>query len=228
MRVTRIIFVTGTDTGVGKTVFAVSLLHALRSAGVRALGMKPFCSGTREDVEMLQAAQSGELSAEEVNPFYYREAVAPLVAQRQRHGQKVLLKDVLGKIRALQKRCDALVVEGSGGLLVPLGEGFTVADVIRSLKCEIVIVSRNKLGTINHTLLTARAVEKLHPRKVTVVLMEQGERDASSKTNFEILREWVRPVEVIRFPFLGGNRVDFRAIERSAKILKKVLATFFK
>jgi dethiobiotin synthetase len=225
--VARTIFVTGTDTGAGKTVFAASLVHVLRSGGVHALAMKPFCSGTREDVELLQSVQPGELGDEEVNPFYFREPVAPLIALR-RALRDVPLKDVTAKIREVEKRCDVLVIEGSGGLLVPLGEGYTVADLIRALKGEVVIVSRNRLGTINHTLLTVDAIRRLRPKKISVVLMEQGTVDASTPTNLEILRELIAPISIVAYPFFGTNRVDLGVIQGAAKILKKVLARFQK
>src|SRR5581483_3100804 len=84
-RAGRILFITGTDTGVGKTLLTAMLLHHLRVAGRRTLAMKPFCSGGRDDVELLHALQDGELTADEINPFYFSEPTAPLVALRRRH-----------------------------------------------------------------------------------------------------------------------------------------------
>jgi len=223
----RIIFVTGTDTDVGKTVFAASLVYVLRSRKVNAVAMKPFCSGTRDDIRVLQSVQAGTLSAEEVNPFYFRAPVAPLVVLRQAR-RNIPLQDVLMKIKQVQDRSDILVVEGSGGLMVPLGEGYTVADLIRALKCEVTIVSRNKLGTINHTLLTVDAVRRLQPGKLNVVLMERGAGDASTNTNFGILQELLSPVPILAYPFLGQKRMGLRTFRGSAKILKKILATYLK
>jgi len=223
----RTIFVTGTDTGVGKTVFSASLVHLFRTRGVNAAAIKPFCSGSRDDIRVLQSVQPGALSAEEVNPLYFHAPVAPLVALRQAR-RNIPLKDVLAKIRHAQNRSDVLVIEGSGGLMVPLGEGYTVADLIGALKCEVAIVSRNKLGTINHTLLTVDAVKRLKPKKLSVVLMERGTGDASTATNFAILRELLAPVSVVAYPFLGQNRMGLRVFRGFAKILKKVLATYLK
>ena len=223
----RTIFVTGTDTSVGKTVFAASLVYFLRQQGLNALGMKPFCSGSRDDILLLQSVQPGALTAEEVNPFYFHAPVAPLVVLRQT-GRKIPLPHALAKIKHVQSRSDVLVIEGSGGLMVPLGEGYTVADLIRALDCEVVIVSRNKLGTINHTLLTLHAVTRLHPKKLSVVLMERGTGDASTATNFGILHELASPVPIVAYPFLGEKRMGLRAFRASAKILKKVLATYSK
>jgi len=224
---TRTIFVTGTDTGVGKTVFAASLVYFLRRQGFNALAMKPFCSGPRDDVMELQSVQRGVLSADEVNPFYFHAPVAPLVVLRQAR-RNIPLKEVLRKIRHVQDRSDVLVIEGSGGLMVPLGEGYKVADLIRALDCELVIVSRNKLGTINHTLLTVDAAKRLKPQKLSVVLMERGTGDASTEANFGMLREFLAPIPIVAYPFLGQRRISLRLFRASAKILKKVLATYSK
>src|SRR5438067_10725475 len=112
----KILFVTGTDTGVGKTLFTALLLHYLRAAGCRALAMKPFCSGGRGDVELLQSLQPGELSDAEMNPFYFEAPVAPLIAKEAQR-KKTRLKAVLAAIKKVQAKCDVLVIEGSGGLL---------------------------------------------------------------------------------------------------------------
>src|SRR4051812_49414340 len=119
----KIVFITGTDTGVGKTVVTALLLRHLRESGVKALAMKPFCSGGRSDAELLAALQEGEVSLDEVNPFYFSKPLAPWVAVKYEKGRKqVPLKTVLTKIFELKNRCEVLLIEGSGGLLVPLGE----------------------------------------------------------------------------------------------------------
>jgi len=219
----RIVFVTGTDTGVGKTIFAASMVWYLRSKGVQALGIKPFCSGGRDDVKLLQQVQSGQLTAEEVNPFYFPEAVAPLISARK-HRRKITLVDAVRRIRAVQRKCDVLVIEGSGGLLVPLGENFMVADLISALNCELIVVARNRLGTINHTLLTVNAARRLRVKSVKVGLMDCGDRDNSTATNFEILRELLGPISVVKYPFLGRKPASLKAFRRQSKILEKVLA----
>ena len=221
----RVIFVTGTDTGVGKSVFAASLVYVLRSQKINALGMKPFCSGSRDDIVALQSVQPGALSAEEINPFYFHAPVAPLVVLRQTR-RNIPLKEALAKIKHVQSRCEVLVIEGSGGLLVPLGEEYTNADLIRALECEVVIVAQNRLGTINHTRLTVEAVKRLQPKEISVVLMERGTKDASTSTNFGILHDLLRPVPIVPYPFLGKKRARLRLFRQNAKILKKALATY--
>jgi dethiobiotin synthetase len=124
----------------------------------------------------------------------------------------------------VRRKADILIVEGSGGLLVPLGEQFLVADLIRALKCEVVIVARNRLGTINHTLLTVESAKRLRPRKMKVVLMGCGERDESTATNSKILRELLARISIVDYPFLGKKPASFHRFQRDRKILEKVLA----
>lgn len=219
----RIIFITGTDTGVGKTLLAGLLLHYLREAGCHALAMKPFCSGGTADVEFLSAIQDGELSAKELNPFYFAEPIAPLVAARKHRG-KIQLSQVLEHIRRIAKRCDCLIVEGSGGLLVPLGEGFDVSTLIKKLDGEVVVAARNCLGVINHTLLTIGALRKLGCRRVKVVLMGSRFSDYSTQTNPLILNELLGGLPVASIGYLGAGIGQAKTLKNSCKNVKKTLA----
>ncbi len=220
----KILFVTGTGTGVGKTLLTASLLHHLRRGGVDALAMKPFCSGGREDVELLQALQSDAgVPPDQVNPFYFPEPLAPAVAAR-RHHRRIRLAQALQRIRAMEHRCARLLVEGAGGLLAPLGERFTAADLIARLGCAVVVVATNRLGTINHTLLTVAALRRLTPQTVQVVLMGSGARDASAATNLAVLRQWAAPAPVRAVPFLGPGASRPEAVKNNWKKMKKVLA----
>ena len=218
----KIIFITGTDTGVGKTLLAALLLKHLRETGCHALAMKPFCSGNREDVKVLQSLQPGELSDEEANPYFFSRPVAPLVALRKSR-RTISLSEVLNRIRAIKKQCDSLVIEGSGGLLVPLSEGFMVADLISALNGRVVVVARDRLGTINHTLLTIEALRVRNLRRIKVALMGAGKADYSAATNEGILRELLG-LPVLKLPFLGRGSI-VKTIEKSSfKKIKKTLA----
>ena len=219
----KIIFVTGTDTGVGKTLLTALLVYDLRQRGIDALGMKPFCSGGRQDVKSIQSVQDGSLADEEINPFHFRQPVAPLVAARKR-GQTISLGHVTERVWCLADKCERLIVEGSGGLLVPLGKGFTVADLIERLHCEVVVVGRNKLGTINHTLLTVKELQSRAVSKLKVILMIGNATDVSTATNVMILRELLAPLPVFNIPFLGPNPLRLNALKNNYKKLKKVLA----
>jgi len=219
----RIIFITGTDTGVGKTLLTGLLLHHLRQSGCHALAMKPFCSGSRADTEFLRAVQGGELTLDEITPFFFAEPLAPLVAAR-RHDRSIRLQDVLRRIRCVADRCECLLIEGIGGLLVPLGEGFTVRDLIAKLGCEVIVVSRNRLGTINHTLLTVDALEHIVMKRLTIVLMSSQEGDSSTDSNSRILAELLTPTRVLPVGFLGRNPLRLGALKKSEKKVKKTLA----
>ncbi len=239
----KTIFITGTDTGVGKTLMTALLLAHLRSNGCHALAIKPFCSGSTADIEILHALQDGELTREEISPFYFREPLAPLVAARKDH-RSITLPQVLQRInqvlRALHSTLDprpsALLIEGSGGLLVPLGKGYTVLDLILKLDCEVVVVSRNRLGTINHTLMTVQALQNARiktktqltdTQKLRVVLMNDLPANHSTpgtRSNPGILAELLAPIPVHPIPFLGENPSRLRAIREAAKKMKKPLA----
>ena len=219
----RIIFVTGTDTGVGKTLLTGLLLHHLRQSGCHALAMKPFCSGSRADTEFLQTVQEGDLTSNEITPFFFAEPLAPLVAARRQH-RAIALPEVLQSIGCVADRCQSLLIEGIGGLLVPLGEGFTVRDLIARLHCEVIVVSCNRLGTINHTLLTVEALGTLENKGLKVVLMSHNNLDASINSNRRILAEFLAPTPVIAIPFLGRNLTRIAALKNSENKIQKSLA----
>ena len=259
---TKIVFITGTDTGVGKTLLTALLLCHLRSHGARALALKPFCSGGRADAELLCKLQHGDLTLDEVNPFYFPEPVAPLISARK-HKRNIPLDRVLQHINSIASRVPSLpaglpsnastrhsplatrnflLIEGSGGLLVPLGEGYTVRDLIARLPCDVLVVSRNQLGTINHTLLTVQALLNSTPRSPLriphsagpstfslscVVLMDSGTRDASSRSNEPILAEFLAPVPLVCLPYLGIRCSSASAVKKNAKKFQKTLARLF-
>ncbi|HOS76146.1 MAG TPA: dethiobiotin synthase, partial [Verrucomicrobiota bacterium] len=181
----RIIFVTGSDTGVGKTLLTGLLLHHLRRRGCHALAVKPFCSGSRTDAEFLGALQDGELAADKIAPFFFSAPLAPLAAARRR--RIIRLAEALRHLKRMARRCECLLIEGIGGLLVPLGKGFTVRDLIVAIGSEVIVVSRNRLGTLNHTLLTGAALQQVGIKDFTTVLMTVPPGDASSATNRLIL-----------------------------------------
>jgi dethiobiotin synthetase len=224
MSAKKIIFITGTDTGVGKTVLTALLLYHLRRHTGRALAMKPFCSGGLGDVRLLQSLQAGELSDTEMNPFSFAQPIAPLAAAKK--GQKpVRLSDVINRINLIGKRCDQLLIEGSGGLMVPLGKACTVADLIAKLNCRVIVVARNRLGTINHTLLTVNALKAngIKAKNLTVVLMAARKPDLSSRSNARIISNLVRPIRVLSIPFLGEKPSTTKAILEIHKKMKKAM-----
>ena len=159
------VFVTGTDTGIGKTVVSEALLAALNRAGSRGIGMKPVASGCRQtahgwrndDALALMAHGAGVADYAQVNPYAFAEPIAPHLAARAA-GVEVRLDPILAAFAALSTNADCLVVEGVGGWAVPLSPTLMQADLVRALELPVVLVVGLRLGCINHALLSARAI----------------------------------------------------------------------
>jgi dethiobiotin synthetase len=219
----RILFVTGTDTGVGKTVFTALLLRHLRATGISALAMKPFCTGPRWDVRLLQSLQPGILGDDEVNPVWLQAPLAPHFAAL-RQGRRVNLRKVREAVGAASRRCEVLLVEGAGGVLVPLTARETVADFMAQLAVECVVVAPNRIGVINQVGLTVEALRKRGVGVRSVVLMDPARLDPSSSGNVGCVRKTLAGIDVFRIPHLGANASKKGGVERGAKKMKKVLA----
>ena len=200
----KIVFITGTDTGAGKTVLTGLLLAHLRRSGVSALAMKPFCTGSREDASLLFELNERALPIETVNPFYFSEPLAPMVAARLAR-RRISFRETIAKIRVLEKHCEVLLVEGIGGLFVPLGEKFMVRDLIARLRCPVILSARNAIGVINHVLLSTSALRTVGKTHITVVLMQRPDADVSARSNSSILREFLPGTKVFEIPPLSGD-----------------------
>ncbi len=157
----RGLFVTATDTGVGKTEVACALLRDARGRGIDAVGMKPAQSGAvpgeRTDAERLAEAAGGVEPLAAICPYSFAAPLAPAAAARL-EGQTISLDRIVAAARSLAARRAAVVVEGAGGLLVPLTERETYADLAVALALPVVVVARAGLGTVNHTALTLEAL----------------------------------------------------------------------
>jgi len=184
------LFVVGTDTGVGKTRVAAAVARALVARGCRVGVLKPVASGASrvgdawrcDDVERLIEAVGGGVAVERVAPILYEEPLAPSVAAR-RAGlplrQDRVETEVESALAWWSGRADVMVVEGVGGLLCPLAEGTTVADLAVFLDYPLLVVARRGLGTLNHTLLTVEAATLRGLRVAGVVLNSPEPEDGS-------------------------------------------------
>src|SRR6266516_969490 len=197
----RILFITGTDTGVGKTMLASLFARYLRKRGIAAAALKPICSGGRADARALHSSLDGALTLDEINPWHFRAPLAPLLAARREH-RRVKRADVLAHLRHMARRFDAVVVEGAGGLLSPLGENFNARDLIIALCAVPIIVCPNRLGVVNHALLTVEALPRVVARRVPVVLMSPRQPNLASRTNPRLLAGILGPDCVHEFPWL--------------------------
>jgi dethiobiotin synthetase len=219
----RTIFITGTDTGVGKTLLTALLLADLRRRGICALAIKPFCTGGRGDARLLNRVQDHCLGLDEINPFHFAEPVAPLVAARKQRC-RIHLSEVLDRIAALRKSCECLLVEGVGGLMVPLGDGYSIRELAAALDGEIMLVGPNRLGVINHIILTVHALQAIGVQNIKTVLMDQKNGGLAACSNPEILRELLAPRPVFQVPFLGIRAKELSALKKIAKKIEKTLA----
>lgn len=203
--VAQVVVVTGTDTGVGKTVASCLLVRILRACGVNAIAVKPFATGNYDDADQLCRAQEGRLAREEITPFFFAQPVAPWAAGRL-SGKQVPWKRVLAYLQGVRQRCDVLVVEGCGGLLTPLGPGYTLGEVVSNLKSAVILVAGNKLGVVNHTLLTLEALKSRGAGSVGILVMDLGLTDASTASNQAVIKALAGvQVAVERVPFLPGE-----------------------
>ena len=161
----RGLYITGTDTGIGKTVASAAWLNALRASGLRAVGMKPVASGCEatphgwrnEDALALQAASRPTPPYADVNPYALPLPLAPELAARNA-GVELALAPLIAAYGRLQASADVVVVEGVGGWAAPLSASLTQLDLVRALDLPVVLVVGLRLGCINHALLSARAI----------------------------------------------------------------------
>lgn len=203
----RGLFVTGTDTGVGKTVVTGGIVAALRARGHDVGVAKPLQSGALAgdpsgDAMLLREWSGVPESAAEIAPYSFAAALAPSVAAALEE-RAVTLADALDAVQAIAERHDAVVVEGAGGLIVPLGPGWTVADLAVALGLPVLVVARAGLGTVNHSALTVGALRSLGLEPVGVVL--NGSADESSQRNAELIEELAEVRVLGHTPWVDGD-----------------------
>jgi len=192
------LFITGADTGVGKTHIAARLLRLLRASGVLCAGMKPICCGDRRDAEMLLAAGSDGLTIDEVNPVWLKTPAAPIVGSLMEKAP-IEVEKILAGFQNLQRRVEHVIVEGVGGWLVPIRSDYFISDLAAAMKLPVLVVAQNRLGCLNHAALTVRSVETYKLRCAGVVLNSlEIKSDVAALTNANIL------TQILDVPLLAG------------------------
>ncbi|KGM56848.1 dethiobiotin synthetase [Lysobacter arseniciresistens ZS79] len=189
-------YVTGTDTGVGKSLVSAALLHALRARGVRAVGMKPVASGCErtadgwrnEDALLLQAASDPRPVYGDINPYALRAPVAPELALRD-DGVELSLAALVAAYARLAAQAERVVVEGVGGWMAPLSDTLDQLDLVRALRLPVVLVVGLRLGCINHARLTVRALQADGVQLAGWVANEVDPAMARIDDNVAILRD---------------------------------------
>jgi len=185
----RGIFVTGTDTGVGKTIVAAALARLLSMNGINVGVMKPVTSGCREkngllisDDALLLCRAAGIPYSEDLAPYRLREAIAPAVAARV-EGVRIDFSYIKTAYERLAASCDYIIVEGAGGLMVPLSGGLLIADLARELGLPLLVVARPGLGTINHSVLTCFAAKQMGLTVAGVIINGMPENPGLAEQN---------------------------------------------
>ena len=185
-------FVTGTDTNVGKTFVTGLLLEALRREGIQAVGYKPVAAGDRTDAAaILHACNEPDLSLDEVNPLFFKAPAAPYVASllENRPLDVEVLKEGFAH---LVRKFPCVLVEGAGGWEVPLTAQQTMADFAQDLALPVIVVVNNKLGALNHTILTVRNIQARGMICAGVILNHVAdERDTASISNRAMIEHYL-------------------------------------
>ncbi len=201
-------FITGTDTDAGKTYVTCLLLEALKRTGKAVAGFKPFVCGARDDAVHLANASSEGITVEEVNPVWLKVPAAPYAAALMEN-RRFELNEVIACFQAIAQRHEHVLIEGAGGWEVPLNEFSTMADFAQRLALPVIVVVNNKLGCLNHTILTVRNIQARGLTCAGVILnYVREERDAASISNRMVLEHFL-DVPVLTEIMHGETEIDW-------------------
>jgi dethiobiotin synthetase len=210
-----VLFVTGTDTGVGKTVIAGGLALGFRGLGVRVGVFKPAESGCDDSLMpsdglfLLRCSASGQ-TMESAVPYRYSLPLAPAVAAEEEERDPMDPCKMVSTLNLLAENYDTVIVEGAGGLLVPMGCGLTCGDLARLFNAPLVVVARPDLGTINHTLLTVRTAcaMGIEVRAVIINRYDPERGGLEQRSNPRVIAKMLQGVPVYTVPPFGGLDVE--------------------
>lgn len=206
----KALFVTGTDTGVGKTVLSAGLIRWARNRGVKAVGVKPVETGCvlrsgmlyPEDGAVLQEASQGDITLDECCPYRFSLPAAPYRAAAM-EGSRIHVAELEEHVRTIVAGADLTVVEGAGGLMVPIYEKTLMIDLIKSLAFPVLLSARTRLGTVNHTLLSLEALRSRGIRVLGIVLSpctdQSGPEEEYTPRDIARLAEDIPVVTLPRF-----------------------------
>lgn len=205
------IFITGTDTDVGKTVVAGALAMGLKKIGFSVGVMKPVETGCKKvgkrlipsDAIFLKKASGSRDSLDLINPYRFEKSLAPSVAS-ELEGVRIDISRILKTFDIMKKRHDIVIIEGAGGILVPVYKDYLFLDLIRDLGLPVLIVARPWLGTINHTLLTIRCAQEYGIPVIGFILnyTKDLKQDPSEKTNPLVIKRLSNVPLIGIFPFI--------------------------
>ncbi len=211
------LFITGTDTGVGKTLIATALVHGFAQSGKRVIGMKPVAAGAllfdgkllNDDVVQLMAASNVEAPLSLINPYVFEPPVAPHIAAAQA-GISMSISKLKSDFESLRDTADVVVVEGAGGFLVPLNDKEDMADLAMALDLPVVLVVGMRLGCLNHALLTVAAIEARGLRLAGWIANSIDPQMMNFSENLESLKQRITAPCLGVVPY--SDSMDFRQI----------------
>lgn len=209
------IFITGTDTEVGKTLYSELLLHSLNARGLRTAAMKPLASGAEvqegklrnADALALQRAANTSFSYELCNPYCFEPAIAPHLAAKY-VGVRIEADVILHAYEQLQRQADITVVEGVGGWLVPVNDNQTVADLVEAMGLPVILVVGMRLGCINHALLTAENIKNRGVRLLGWVANVMEPNMAHLDENIESIAQHIHAPLLDTIEFINSHDAD--------------------
>ncbi len=207
------LFVTGTDTGVGKTVVAAGLARLARRRGLKAAGVKPVETGCLlrdgslypEDGAFLAAASDNELTLDHVAPFRFSLPASPARAAAM-EDRKLNVSDLVEHVTALEDYADFLIVEGAGGLMVPIQEDLMMIDLVERLGYPVLLVGRTRLGTVNHTLLSVSAL-RVRNINIAGIVLSCSHPEAGPEEEYtpRDIARFAKDIPVVLLPFLNAE-----------------------
>lgn len=230
VRPKRGFWVTGTDTGVGKTRVSAALLAAYAALGFRCVGMKPVAAGAElrdgvwqnEDVRILRATANVDAPAELVNPYLFRQPIAPHIAADNK-GERIGIPRIRAAFEALSERADVLIVEGVGGFRVPLSAQHDTADLAAALGLPVILVVGLRLGCLNHALLSAEAIERRDLRLAGWVANRLEPAMPAYDANVDALRQRLQGPLLAELPHAPDARPEVAAGAFSPRRLADLL-----
>ena len=223
------LFVTATDTDIGKTYVCAGIAHLLKKSGINVGIMKPFACGIKQktgfsskDLSILSNAVDGNDPEEFVNPFFFPISASPYTAAKNL-GVKIDINHVMKCFRKLNKIHDITLVEGIGGIMTPILKDYAIIDLIKDLEANTIIVTSSKIGTVNHTILTCNMCKSMKiPVKGLIINnfdsigypISELERDLSALTNLPVLCSLphLTKFNLADFSEMIENQVDVSAL----------------
>jgi len=215
------IFVTGTDTGVGKTFISCAIAKGLRKKGIDTGVMKPIETGCKKRNNSLVPADGISLKKSAgvddpldlIVPYRFSAPLAPFIAAELENKRINILKIKNSYIK-ITKRHDFIIIEGAGGVLVPITKSYTYLNLIKDICIPVVIVAANKLGVINHLMLTVHSLKQNRITPYCVILNNiEHKKNIAQRTNLYALKNLLKNIPILDVPFNPGEKLQEKIVE---------------